>query len=53
LGTGEIIPWAVRWYLMFPIGDRDLELILRDRAVTIDRTTIFRPEGRRGGQRRR
>jgi len=34
--------WAVRWYLMFPISYRDLELMLLDRGVSIDHTTIFR-----------
>ncbi|MBV9775937.1 MAG: IS6 family transposase, partial [Acetobacteraceae bacterium] len=27
--TAEVILWAVRWYLMFPISYRDLELMLR------------------------
>jgi len=40
--TGEVILWAVRWYLMFPISYRDLELMLLDRGVTVDHTTIFR-----------
>jgi len=40
--TGEVILWAVRWYLMFPISYRDLELMLSDRGVTVDHTTIFR-----------
>ena len=31
--TAEVILWAVRWYLMFPISDRDLELMLQDRGV--------------------
>ena len=25
----EVILWAVRWYLQFPISYRDLELMLR------------------------
>ena len=29
----EVILWAVRWYLQFPISYRDLELMLRDRGV--------------------
>jgi len=37
--TAEMILWAVRWYLMFPISDRDL---LLDRGVAVDHTTIFR-----------
>src|SRR5918998_420219 len=40
--TAEVILWAVRWYLMFPITDRDLELMLQDRGVAVDHTTLFR-----------
>jgi IS6 family transposase len=40
--TREVILWAVRWYLMFPVSYRDLELMLQDRGVTVDHTTIFR-----------
>src|SRR4051794_4185612 len=40
--TTEVILWAVRWYLMFPISYRDLELMLADRAVEAAHTTIFR-----------
>jgi len=39
--TGEVILWAVRWYLMFPVSCRDLELMLADRGVAVDHTTIF------------
>jgi transposase-like protein len=28
--TAEVILWAVRWYLMFPVSYRDLELMLLD-----------------------
>ena len=34
--------WAVRWYLMFPISYDDLELMLLDRCVEVDRRTISR-----------
>ncbi len=27
--TADVILWAVRWYLMFPVSYRDLELMLR------------------------
>jgi transposase, IS6 family len=37
-----VILWALRWYLMFPISYRDLELMLLDRGVEVDHTTIFR-----------
>src|SRR6202021_2829046 len=40
--TAEVILWAVRWHLMFPISYRDLELMLLDRGVEVDHTTIFR-----------
>jgi IS6 family transposase len=40
--TSEIILWAVRWYLMFPVSYRDLELMLQDRGAAVDHTTIFR-----------
>jgi hypothetical protein len=40
--TAEVILWAVRWYLMFPISYRDLELMLQDRGVNVAHTTIFR-----------
>jgi hypothetical protein len=40
--TAEVILWAVRWYLIFPISYRDLELMLQDRGVEVDHTTIFR-----------
>jgi transposase-like protein len=40
--TADVILWAVRWYLMFPISYRDLELMLADRGVEVDHTTIFR-----------
>ena len=38
----EVILCAVRWYLMFPVSYRDLELMLQDRGVSVDHTTIFR-----------
>ena len=40
--NAEVILWAVRWYLMFPISYRDLELMLLERGVEVDHTTIFR-----------
>ena len=40
--NGEVILWAVRWYLMFPVSYRDLELMFFDRGVEVDHTTIFR-----------
>jgi hypothetical protein len=30
--AAEVILWAIRWYLMFPISYRDLKLMLADRG---------------------
>jgi len=38
--TAEAILWVVRWYLMFPISYRDLELMLQDRGVEVDHTRL-------------
>jgi transposase-like protein len=40
--TAEIILWAVRWYLQFPISYRDLARMFSDRDVHVDHTTLFR-----------
>jgi len=40
--NAEAILWAVRWYLMFPISYRDLALMLLDRGVEVDHSTICR-----------
>src|SRR4051794_1703437 len=38
----EVILWAVRWYLQFPVSYRDLERMLADRGVAVDHTTMYR-----------
>ena len=38
----EVILWAVRWYLQFPISYRDLERMLAARGVAVDHTTMYR-----------
>jgi IS6 family transposase len=38
----EVILWALRWYLAFPVSYRDLSLMLSDRGVAVDHTTILR-----------
>jgi transposase, IS6 family len=38
----EVILWAVRWYLQFPVSYRDLERMLADRGVKVDHTTMYR-----------
>jgi len=38
----EVILWALRWYLAFPISYRDLACMVFDRGVEVDHTTLFR-----------
>src|SRR3712207_3274709 len=38
----DVILWAVRWYLRFPISYRDLAAMLADRGVAVDHVTLFR-----------
>ncbi len=40
--TSEVILWALRWYLAFPVSYRDLALMLSDRGVLVDHTTLYR-----------
>ena len=40
--TSEVILWALRWYLAFPISYRDLSSMLLDRGIAVDHTTLFR-----------
>ena len=38
----EVIRWAVRWSLQFPLSSRDLERMLADRGVSVDHVTLYR-----------
>ena len=38
----EVILWAVRWYLQFPVSYRNLERMLADRGVAVDHVTMYR-----------
>jgi transposase, IS6 family len=38
----EVILWAVRWYLQFPLSYRDLERMLADRGVEADHVSLYR-----------
>ena len=40
--TSEVILWALRWYLAFPVSYRGLAAMLSDRGVAVDHTTLFR-----------
>src|SRR3546814_18502444 len=39
---GDVILWAVRWYCRYPISYRDLEEMLAERGISVNRTTIYR-----------
>jgi hypothetical protein len=34
--TSEVILWALRWYLAFPISYRELASMLSDRGIAVD-----------------
>src|SRR5919205_1244073 len=38
----EIILWAVRWYVAYPISYRQLEEMMRERGVAVDHSTLNR-----------
>jgi hypothetical protein len=38
----EVILWAMRWYLQFPVSYRDLECMLADRGVEVDHVSLYR-----------
>jgi len=40
--TAEVILWAVQWDLMSPVSYRGRELMLQNRGVVVDHTTVFR-----------
>jgi IS6 family transposase len=40
--AANVILWALRGYLAFPVSYCDLSLMLSDRGVEVDHTTIFR-----------
>ena len=47
--TSEVILGALRWHLAFPISYRDLALMLSDRGVAVDHTTLmWTAPGRQG-----
>jgi hypothetical protein len=48
--TGEVILWALRSYLAFPISYRDLALMLSDRGVGVDPGRRFRRQSTRRDQ---
>jgi hypothetical protein len=38
----EVILWAVRWYVVYPIGCRQLEEFMEEHGVEVDHTTLSR-----------
>jgi transposase-like protein len=39
---GQIILWAVRWYLKYGISYRELSEMLNERGVTVCHSTLYR-----------
>ncbi len=38
----DIIVLCVRWYLRYPLSDRDLEEMMAERGLTVDHSTVAR-----------
>jgi hypothetical protein len=38
----EVILWAIRWYVAYPISYRQLEKIMAERGVEVDHATLNR-----------
>jgi putative transposase len=38
----EILLWAVRWYVAYPISYRQLEEMMAERGVAVDHSTLNR-----------
>ena len=38
----EVILWGVRWYVAYPISNRQLEEMMRGRGVEVDHSTLNR-----------
>jgi transposase-like protein len=38
----EIVLWGVRWYVAYPISDRQLEAMMEERGVEVDHSTLNR-----------
>ena len=39
---GKIVLWAVHWYCRYAVSYRDLEAMMTERGVAVDRSTIYR-----------
>lgn len=40
--SGEIILWGVRWYCLFALSYRDLVIMVEERGMSVNHTTIMR-----------
>jgi hypothetical protein len=38
----DVSPWAVRWYVVYPISYRQLEEMMEEHGVEVDHTTLNR-----------
>jgi transposase-like protein len=38
----EIILWSIRWYVAYPVSDRQLEEMMKERGVSVDHSTLNR-----------
>ena len=38
----EIILWGVRWYVAYPISERQLEEMMQERGVEVDHSVLIR-----------
>ena len=38
----EIILCAIRWYLRFPLSYQDIVVLLAERSIEVNRSTVFR-----------
>ena len=42
----KIVLLCIRWYLRFSLSYRDLEVMMAERGLSVDHTTIYRYAGR-------
>jgi len=38
----DVILWAVRWYVAYPVSDRQLEEMMEEHGVEVDHATLNR-----------
>ena len=40
--AADVVSWALRWYLAFPVSHRDLAAMHAERGVSVDHAALFR-----------